>query len=208
MARRQARGVETRERIMSVALEQFGEKGFASVSIEGIAAAAGVTKGAVYYWFTDKNDLARDLQHELYEHLTTLSLQGLDPKGDVVTNMRQAFDVYLEALGSLGTARFFLRDAWMIPELDEAGRSDHRDAVSFVEQLLARGMERQEIIDLDPSALAAVLLGALAEATLHVLTTGERDQTVAVVIHLIESLRLDPEHPQLTTAMTGNKGEQ
>ena len=92
------------------------------MAIEDIAEAAGVTKGAVYYWFADKDDLGHDLQHELYERLTTLALQALAPEGDAVTNMRRAFHVYLDTLGSLGQARFFLRDAWTIPALDEGGR--------------------------------------------------------------------------------------
>lgn len=175
---------------MEAALGLFADRGFGAVAIEDIAEAAGVTKGAVYYWFADKDDLGRDLQHELYERLTTLALQALDPDGDAVTNMRRAFHVYLDALGSLGQARFFLRDAWTIPALDEGGRATQREAVGMVRGVLEAAISRGEVIDLDPDALASVLLGAWSEATIHVLTTGERDSTVAVVEHLIESLRI------------------
>ena len=48
---------------------------------------------------------------------------------------------------------------------------------------------RGEIVALDPDALARVLIGAWAEATLYVLRTGERSETVAVVEHIVESLR-------------------
>jgi AcrR family transcriptional regulator len=174
---------------MAAALELFAERGYGAVAIEDIAEAAGLTKGAVYYWFADKDDLGRDLQHELFERLTEHALQALDPEGDTVTNMRRAFQVYLDALGSLGQARFFLRDAWTIPTLDESGRNDQKDAVAMVRGMLAAAIERGEVADLDPDALANVLLGAWAEATIHVLTTGERAPTVAVVDHLLESLR-------------------
>ncbi|MDA8357948.1 MAG: TetR family transcriptional regulator [Actinomycetota bacterium] len=189
MARRQPRGMETRERILDAALAEFSDRGYAAVSIDEIAEAAGVTKGAVYYWFADKHDLGRDLQHALYDRLTALALAALDPEGDAVTNMRRAFQVYLDELGSLGRAKFFLRDAWTIPELDEGGRQDQRDAAGLVRGTLAAAMARGEIVTLDPDALAHVLLGAWAEATIHVLTTGERGPTVAVVEHFIESLR-------------------
>jgi AcrR family transcriptional regulator len=184
--------METRERIMGAALTLFSERGYPAVSIDDIAEAAGVTKGAVYYWFADKDDLGRDLQHEQYERLTQLSIRAIDPDADAVTNMRRAFHVYLEELGSLGEARFFLRDSWTIPELDRGGQRDHHDAVEMVRGILAAAMARDEIVGLDPDALAHVLLGAWAEATLHVLTTGERGPTVAVVEHLVESLRSSP----------------
>lgn len=192
MARRLPRGQETRERILAVALAEFAARGYGEVSVEEIAEAAGVTKGAVYYWFADKADLGRELQHQLYERLTAVSLAALSEDGDLVTNMRRAFDAYLVALGDLGEARFFLRDAWTIPALDEAGRRDHEDAVELVRGILAAARDRGEIVALDPDALARVLMGAWAEATLHVLRTGDRAATVAVVAHVLESLRPAP----------------
>jgi AcrR family transcriptional regulator len=191
VSRRNPKGMETRDRIMTVALELFAERGFAAVTMEEIAASAGVTKGAVYYWFADKDDLGRDLQHDLYERLTAAALAEFSAEGDIVTNMRSAFDAFLRALGTLGHARFFLRDAWTIPALDEGGRRDQEAAVTLVRGVLDAAMARGEIVALDPGALARVLLGAWVEATLHVLTTGEREPTVAVVEHLIESLRAD-----------------
>ncbi len=203
MGRRQPKGMETRHRILAVALERFAERGYAAVTMEDIAEAAGTTKGAVYYWFGDKDDLGRDLQHELYERLTERALQALDPEGDTVTNMRRAFEVYMEAVGDLGTARFFLRDAWSIPALDQAGRRDHEDAVELVRGFLAAAIERGEVVALDPEAMARVLLGAWAEAMLHVLTTGRREPTVAVVEHLIESLRAGPSGGGATPVPSG-----
>ena len=189
MARRVPRGQETRERILAEALRLFAAHGFARVSVEEIADAAGVTKGAVYHWFTDKDDLGRELQHELYERLSAVSLRALDPHGDTIENMRRSFGAYLDALDDLDEARFFLRDAWVIPALDEGGRSDHEDAIEMVRDILAVAVARGEIVALDPDALARVLMGAWAEATLHVLRTGDRAATTAVVEQLLESLR-------------------
>lgn len=189
MARRVPRGQQTRERIMAAALRLFAERGYTAVSVEDIAEAAGVTKGAVYHWFADKDDLGRELQHELYERLTAASLAAMVPGDDVVSNMVRAFDAYLAHLGDWGEARFFLRDAWVIPALDEAGRRDHEDAVATVRTVLRGAMARGELVGLDPDALARVLTGMFAEATLHVLRTGERQPARAVVVHLLESLR-------------------
>lgn len=46
-----------RERILAAATELFGTKGFSDVSMQDVARAAGVTKAALYYHFTDKVDL-------------------------------------------------------------------------------------------------------------------------------------------------------
>ena len=42
---------------MAAATTLFGAKGFSDVSMAGCRAAAGVTKAALYYHFTDKSDL-------------------------------------------------------------------------------------------------------------------------------------------------------
>ncbi len=195
MARRVPRGQETRARILTTALGLFARRGYGSVSIEEIAQEAGVTKGAVYHWFADKDDIGRELQHDLYERLSLASVHTFVAGDDVVSNITRAFDTYLSLLGDLGEARFFLRDAWVIPALDEAGRRDHEDAVDMVRRVLAAAIGRGELVALDADALARVLLGVFAEATLHVLRTGDRQATEDVVRHLLESLRATPERP-------------
>lgn len=53
------RSTPNRDRLVGAARELFAARGFADVSVDEIAAAAGLTKGAVYYQFADKTDLFR-----------------------------------------------------------------------------------------------------------------------------------------------------
>ncbi|MBL6613905.1 MAG: TetR/AcrR family transcriptional regulator [Reyranella sp.] len=48
---------ETREKLFLAAAEVFEEQGIGAASIEGIAAAAGLTRGAFYSNFADKDEL-------------------------------------------------------------------------------------------------------------------------------------------------------
>lgn len=48
---------ETRERILSAAMQVFAQKGWQKTSLDEIAAAAGLTKGAIYWHFRNKHDL-------------------------------------------------------------------------------------------------------------------------------------------------------
>ena len=48
---------ESRERLIECAKKEFLEKGFAKASLRQIAAEAGLTTGAVYFFFKDKNGL-------------------------------------------------------------------------------------------------------------------------------------------------------
>jgi len=194
---RTPRGQQTREEILAAALREFAARGYQSVTVEEIAAAAGVTKGAVYHWFSDKDDLGRELQHQLYERMSAVAAAAFVPGGDLVDDMSRAFQTWLAAVGDLGEARFFLRDAWVIPALEEGGRTDHEAAVDLVRSVLEQAVDRGELAPLDPDATARILTGAWAEATLFVLRTGRRAEAVAVIERLVGALRPTP-----TTART------
>lgn len=57
-----------RERLVAAARGLFGEKGYAATGTEEIVATAGITRGALYYQFTDKSDLFRAvLEQALHE---------------------------------------------------------------------------------------------------------------------------------------------
>ncbi len=49
--------VTTKERILSVAIDLFAQKGFDAVSLREIAEAAGIKKATLYYYFTSKDEI-------------------------------------------------------------------------------------------------------------------------------------------------------
>src|SRR5207302_9986070 len=55
--RTEARRAETRERIVSAALDQLAEGGYASASVQAVARRAGVATGSVYRYFPSKSEL-------------------------------------------------------------------------------------------------------------------------------------------------------
>jgi AcrR family transcriptional regulator len=58
---RPARTAATRQRLFDASMELIGERGAAGVTVDEIAAAAGVSKGTVYYNFGSKSDLIAQL---------------------------------------------------------------------------------------------------------------------------------------------------
>jgi AcrR family transcriptional regulator len=52
-----AKAAQTRDAIVGVCLRLFAERGFASTSVDEIARTAGITKGAIYWHFANKDAL-------------------------------------------------------------------------------------------------------------------------------------------------------
>ncbi len=61
------RGSDTKAEILDVALELFTEHGYETTSLREIAERLGITKAALYYHFSSKEDIVRTL---VEEHLT------------------------------------------------------------------------------------------------------------------------------------------
>ena len=76
---------ETREKLFQAAAEVFEEQGIGAASIEAIAAAAGLTRGAFYSNFADKDELIiamlEDHVDRSIEHHRELLAQHRTPEG-------------------------------------------------------------------------------------------------------------------------------
>ncbi|RZU31546.1 ScbR family autoregulator-binding transcription factor [Blastococcus saxobsidens] len=80
-------GAATRRSIMTAAAVLFSEHGYPSTSLNDITAATGLTKGAVYWHFSSKEEIALSIVHETYERW---------PK--VLADIAAAHDDVLQAL--------------------------------------------------------------------------------------------------------------
>ena len=68
MARKSKEEAEkTRQAVIEAALDVFSEKGYVKATFDEIAARAGFTKGAVYWYFRNKADLVSALISEYME---------------------------------------------------------------------------------------------------------------------------------------------
>ena len=65
MRRTKEEAEQTRRRIMEAASHVFDERGIARTTMEHIAEAAGVTRGAIYWHFADKQALLRAIREDV-----------------------------------------------------------------------------------------------------------------------------------------------
>ena len=72
---RQERALRTRESILRAAAEAFADQGFPGVTILDVAELTGVTKGAVYFHFTNKEALAVAVAEEFYRRLAAVTVE-------------------------------------------------------------------------------------------------------------------------------------
>ncbi len=72
MDKKTAENSESREKLIECARREFLEKGFAKASLRKITSDAGLTTGAVYFFFGDKNGLLEGVVGEALGQLTAV----------------------------------------------------------------------------------------------------------------------------------------
>lgn len=66
---------ETKERLIESAKTEFAEKGYMKASLRKICAGAGVTTGALYFFFKDKEDLFTAIVGQPFEGLKEIMIK-------------------------------------------------------------------------------------------------------------------------------------
>jgi TetR/AcrR family acrAB operon transcriptional repressor len=155
-----------RERLLEAALAQFAQKGYGGATVDDIAAAAGVSKGAVYWHYKDKRELFRsviaDRARKLVEHVRATAAEG--PPLRRLLDIAGAVLQYYEENRDFAAIRVYLRigeDGAVDAEADAAIRSWYRDSRVRLAELVRQGMALGEIRPCSPEGTATALLAVL-----------------------------------------------
>lgn len=91
MKRTKEEAAATRATILKAALSVFSAKGYAAATLDDVAAAAKVTRGAIYWHFKSKADLYNTLTGELSARGANLVQQAVAEGGSFLDILRRIF---------------------------------------------------------------------------------------------------------------------
>jgi AcrR family transcriptional regulator len=170
----QARGEETRTRILEAAVEAFARHSYDATGVAEICQRAGVTKGGFYHHFPSKQALFLEMLDQW--------LEGLDSQIEAVRSGSQT--VPEDLMGMTGMVRAVFRDAGgrlpiFLEFLAHAGRSPEVWQATvghfckydqFFADLVREGIQEGSLGEVDPEITSRVLLsfaiGLLAQGLL------------------------------------------
>ncbi|WP_426230819.1 TetR family transcriptional regulator [Pararhizobium sp. DWP3-4] len=101
MRRTKAEAEETRNSILSAAERVFFEKGVSTASLDDVAKAAGVTRGAIYWHFSNKTDLFLELYNTVNLPLEDMIERDVEqPAANVLCYIEKSAGAWLEELAA------------------------------------------------------------------------------------------------------------
>ena len=189
------RSAATRGALVRAARELFARDGYAATGREAIVERAGVTRGALYHHFADKEALFRAVFEQIEAEVlakaagAAVSASPDDPLGQ----LRAGSLAYLDAAADPAVQRICLLDAPAVLSPTDRQNVVDEYAAGLVREVLRAAVDAGAVTAQPIEPLTHVLLAALHEAALYVARAEDqataRAEVGATVEHLIEGLR-------------------
>jgi len=172
----QRRAEDRPREICAAALEVFAEKGFAAAKLDEIARRAGVSKGTLYLYFADKEQLFRAVVRDsIAPNVETIisALGSVDlPFADIVPAFLTAFAQNIGRLPVGAVAKMVIGESRNFPELARVWHDEIASkAIGAIAVLVKKAQDRGEVRGGDTrlhafSLMGPMVLGALWTTTL------------------------------------------
>ena len=193
MSTRDAQAERTRRDLLRVARELFVERGYARVGTEEIVARAGLTRGALYHHFPDKQALFTAVHEQLEQELVAGIAATISEVADPVERLEAGIRSFLDACTDRQWTRITLLDAPTVLGWATWREIDQRYGLGLVSAALAQAMDSGALIRQPVRPLAHIMIGALGEAALLIVNAEDPDVARAevepILMLLVRSLR-------------------
>ena len=169
----------TRRAVLGAARALFGRQGYAQTSVDEIADAARVTKGAVYHHFAGKEALFRAVYAEVETDAQARVLRAANPGVAPVDQMVAMMNAYLDAALDMEIRRITLVDGPAIVGFEPDETAAQQPGYAAQRAFLAMAMANGQIMDLDPDTLVDLVGGLAWMAGLIIARAGDPSATRA-----------------------------
>jgi AcrR family transcriptional regulator len=185
--KRVLQGQSTREALLRAARELFGTQGFAATSTEEIVAVAGVTKGALYHHFADKDTLFRVVFEQVEREVSDAAVaQFMQP--DSWQALIGGCDCWIDAHADPAVRQIALVDARGVLGWEAARAIETRFSTVALRGALRKAMQAGVLRRQPLRPLSLMLTGALSEACLYVAQAEDPPAARAEIGDLISGL--------------------
>ncbi|AUI57724.1 TetR/AcrR family transcriptional regulator [Amycolatopsis sp. BJA-103] len=186
------RSQSTQTALITAARTLFADPGYAAVPADEIVRAAGVTRGALYHHFGDKQGLFRAVIEQIETEITE-ELQDV---------LRSADDPWAAALGALSrfldlclrpeVVRISLTDAISVLGWQEWRELENRYGLGLITEILEGVAADGRLVAAPIPELAQLVLSACAEAALMIAHAEDpeaaKEKSLAALVALLSGL--------------------
>ncbi|MEG3635398.1 ScbR family autoregulator-binding transcription factor [Micromonospora palythoicola] len=169
---KQARAEQTRKAILSAAADAFDRRGYDMTSLADIIAMAGVTKGALYFHFGSKSELAQAVVEVQHHTWMRIAESAAAPGNPALTSMIRLSHALAAQMATDPVIRGGIRLTLERGSFERGGTTPYLDWIAMTRELLDRAVEESDVKGgTDVTAVAHHIVGSFTGLQLlaHVL---------------------------------------
>jgi AcrR family transcriptional regulator len=178
----------TTTQLIDAARRLFGRDGYAATSIDAVAAAAGVTKGAAYHHFANKEALFRAVFEREQAEIAQALERAADAAPDTWVGLRLGCRTFLEHCLDPGFRRIVLLDGVYVLGWEGVRDLQHDHVLRVLTEGMRAAAEDGWIADGDLTARCRLIHGALCEAGMFMARSADPAATLGAVAAEAERL--------------------
>ncbi|QGZ39931.1 TetR family transcriptional regulator [Pseudoduganella flava] len=152
------------QELLAAALDLFVDRGYAATRLEDVARRAGVSKGTLYLYFENKQELFKAVVRENVVQVIGQAESDMAAAEDascteLLRTMLRRWWTELASTRASGLAKLIIMEAGNFPEIAQF----YNDEVisrgqALIASILRRGMERGEFVTVDAQLMTHVLI--------------------------------------------------
>ena len=178
----------TRQALVTAARRRFGAEGFAATSLDDVVADAGVTKGALYHHFKNKDDLFLAVYEELESELSGIGTEAAVGAKDAIELLQRAFGAFLDLALTPEIQRISLIDAPAVLGSAQKHEVDTRYSLAGVKLAVQLGIDSGDIVPYDAEVLGQMLIAACSQAAVMIATRDDHERARAEIGAALDAL--------------------
>lgn len=154
------------QELLSAALDQFVERGYAATRLDNVAASAGVSKGTLYLYYTSKEDLFKAVVREnMMPVMGEAEEMIASYQGSTVDLFREIMLGWWDRVGSTRLAalcKLMIAESGNFPELAAFYHEEViRRGDAIITRMLERGIARAEFRQVDAQRMTDVVVAPM-----------------------------------------------
>lgn len=178
----QQRTEATTAALIAAARELFAKDGYEATSLDAVAAAARLTKGAVYHHFDSKRELFAAVFQAEADDLAGVLAEAYTRKRDPWKGFEAGCIAYLKACLEPGLRQIMLLDAERAVGWDRVRKLEGR-LLSMLEAGIGQAVQAGRIARREPGPLAQLLFGTLCEAAMVVARAADQPTAQRAIVN-------------------------
>ncbi len=185
---REAKRLQTRERLMGAAVAEFKRSGIAAADVGAIVAAAGVAHGTFFFHFPTKEHVLLELERREEERITKQLSRYSDSRHDLHSVLSQAVRLIMGLERRLGAVLFKDFLALHFSQTRPRDESHEHPVIVLVAREIERAQQRGDV-DRDVSPMNSAVFFLLGLYALLTTTHDWPAQDVMIEDYVTRTLR-------------------